>query len=157
MQGGVYEDLRVESVAAIVASGADGVAIGGSLGREKAQMYEVVGWTTRELERLAPERPRHLLGIGEIDDLIRGVELGIDTFDCAMPTRLARHGVALVADPANRWRLAVDAPAWRAAAEPLVDALPVPGVRRRALARLSALPRRARARRPARACSPCTT
>ena len=97
----MYEDLRVESVAAIVASGADGVAIGGSLGREKAQMHEVVGWNTRELERLAPERPRHLLGIGEIDDLIRGVELGIDTFDCAMPTRLARHGVALVADPAN--------------------------------------------------------
>ena len=49
--------------------------------------------------RLAPERPRHLLGIGEVDDLIRGVELGIDSFDCAMPTRLARHGVALVARP----------------------------------------------------------
>ena len=52
------------------------------------------------------------------------VELGIDTFDCAMPTRLARHGVALVADPANRWRLAVDAPAWRAAAEPLDERCP---------------------------------
>ena len=124
VQGGVYEDLRVESVAAIVASGADGVAIGGSLGREKAQMHEVIDWNTRELERLAPERPRHLLGIGEIDDLIRGVELGIDTFDCAMPTRLARHGVALVADPANRWRLAIDAPAWRAAAEPLDESCP---------------------------------
>src|SRR5579863_3006013 len=121
VQGGVYEDLRVESTQAVVASGCEGVAIGGSLGADKEQMYEVVGWSTRELERLAPERPRHLLGIGEIDDLIRGVELGIDTFDSAMPTRLARHGVALVADPANRWRLAVDAPAWRAAAEP-VDA-----------------------------------
>jgi queuine tRNA-ribosyltransferase len=124
VQGGVYEDMRVESVAATVASGADGIAIGGSLGREKAQMHEVVGWSTRELDRIAAERPRHLLGIGEIDDLIRGVELGIDTFDCAMPTRLARHGVALVADPANRWRLAVDAPAWRAAAEPLDERCP---------------------------------
>jgi queuine tRNA-ribosyltransferase len=124
VQGGVYEDLRIESTAAIVASGCEGVAIGGSLGREKAQMHEVVGWSTRELERLSPERPRHLLGIGEIDDLIRGVELGIDTFDCAMPTRLARHGVALVADPANRWRLAVDAPALREAPEPLDESCP---------------------------------
>jgi queuine tRNA-ribosyltransferase len=120
VQGGVYEDLRIESVAAVVASGAAGVAIGGSLGRDKAQMYEVVDWSTRELERAAPERPRHLLGIGEIDDLVRGVELGIDSFDCAMPTRLARHGVALVPDPANRWRLAVDRPDQRDGAGPLM-------------------------------------
>ena len=53
-------------------------------------MYEVVGWATEELDEAAA--PRHLLGIGEIDDLVRGVELGIDTFDCAMPTRLGRHG-----------------------------------------------------------------
>ena len=60
-------------------------------------MFEVV-----ELgDRRAPTegRPRHLLGIGEIDDLVRGVELGIDTFDCAMPTRIGRHGMALVPDP----------------------------------------------------------
>src|ERR1700692_5142835 len=95
----------MESAAAVVASGAEGIAIGGSLGQEKAQMYEVVDWTTRETERLAPERPRHLLGIGEVDDLIRGVELGIDTFDCAMPTRLGRHGTALIPDPENRWRV----------------------------------------------------
>ena len=56
--------------------------------------------------RRSPEdRPRHLLGIGEIDDLVRGVELGIDTFDCAMPTRLGRHGMALVPDPERRWRV----------------------------------------------------
>ena len=65
------------------------------------------------LERLAPERPRHLLGIGEIDDLIAGVELGIDTFDCAMPTRLGRHGVALVPDPATRWRVDLVKARWR--------------------------------------------
>ena len=69
---------------------------------------------------------RHLLGIGEIDDLIRGVELGIDTFDCAMPTRLARHGVALVPDPPARWRLAVDRPDCREDRRPLLDGCPCP-------------------------------
>jgi queuine tRNA-ribosyltransferase len=122
VQGGVYPDLRAESVAAIGASDADGIAIGGSLGREKDQMYEVVGWCTAALD----DRPRHLLGIGEIDDLIRGVELGIDTFDCAMPTRLARHGVALVPDPENRWKLELDRPAWRARPEPLIEGCPCP-------------------------------
>ncbi len=113
VQGGVHADLRAESVAAVAASGCDGIAIGGSLGRDKEQMYGVVEWCTRDLAALAPERPRHLLGIGEVDDLIWGVELGIDTFDCAMPTRLARHGVALVPDPATRWRLELDRPRWR--------------------------------------------
>ena len=126
VQGGVHEDLRISSAAATVASGADGIAIGGSLGADKPQMYEVIDWSTRELERLAPARPRHLLGIGEVDDLIRGVELGIDTFDCAMPTRLARHGTALVADPANRWRLAVDRPAFAADCAPLAANCPCP-------------------------------
>jgi queuine tRNA-ribosyltransferase len=124
VQGGVYEDLRRSSTAAVVASGCEGVAIGGSLGSEKAQMYEVVGWSTAELDRLAPERPRHLLGIGDVDDLIRGVELGIDTFDCAMPTRLARHGVALVPEPEARWRVALDRPVWRGVDEPLVAGCP---------------------------------
>ena len=130
VQGGVFEDLRVESVAAIAASGADGIAIGGSLGEDKQQMYEVVDWSTRELDRHAPERPRHLLGIGEVDDLIRGVELGIDSFDCAMPTRLARHGVALVPDPANRWRVELDRPRWRDADEPLLEGCGCPACSR---------------------------
>src|SRR3954454_6645207 len=104
VQGGVYADLRRESVEAVAAAGSPGVAVGGSLGQDKAQMHEVVDWATAALESVAPERPRHLLGIGEVDDLIRGVELGIDTFDCAMPTRLGRHGVALVPDPVRRWR-----------------------------------------------------
>ncbi len=121
VQGGVHHDLRLESTATVAASAAEGVAIGGSLGQDKAQMYDVVDWTTGELERLAPQRPRHLLGIGEVDDLIRGVELGIDSFDCAMPTRLARHGTALVADPANRWRLSVDRPACANDEAPLID------------------------------------
>jgi queuine tRNA-ribosyltransferase len=124
VQGGVYEDLRAESLGSVLASGCEGVAIGGSLGREKDQMYEVVEWCTRGLEAAAAERPRHLLGIGEVDDLIRGVELGIDTFDCAMPTRLARHGVALVPDPAQRWRVALDRPQWRDSAAVLLEGCP---------------------------------
>jgi queuine tRNA-ribosyltransferase len=123
VQGGVYEDLRVESAERIAASDCAGIAIGGSLGAEKPQMYEVVGWTTAVL----PEgRPRHLLGIGEIDDLIAGVERGIDTFDCAMPTRLGRHGMALVPDPDQRWRVDLAKSRWRESQEPLMEGCPCP-------------------------------
>ena len=89
-------------------------------------MYEVVDWSTAELERLAPDRPRHLLGIGEIDDLIAGVECGIDTFDCAMPTRLGRHGMALVPDPAGRWRVDLVKGRWQRSPEPILDGCPCP-------------------------------
>ena len=92
-------------------------------------MYEVVDWTTAELERLAPQRPRHLLGIGEVDDLIAGVRSGIDTFDCAMPTRLGRHGVALVPDPGGRWRLDLQKRRWREADEPILDGCGCPTCR----------------------------
>jgi queuine tRNA-ribosyltransferase len=120
VQGGVEPDLRRESAAVVAGTGCGGIAIGGSLGRDKPQMYEVVSWATAELERLAADRPRHLLGIGEVDDLIAGVQLGVDTFDCAMPTRLGRHGVALVPDPDSRWRLDLTKARWRRALEPLV-------------------------------------
>ncbi len=121
VQGGVEHDLRVESAATVAASACDGIAIGGTLGRDKPQMYEVVSWSTQELERLGSQRPRHLLGIGEIDDLIRGVELGIDTFDCAMPTRLGRHGVALVPEPEARWRVDLTKSRWRESDAPIMD------------------------------------
>ena len=121
VQGGVYEDLRVASALEIAGSGCDGIAIGGSLGADKDQMYEVVGWTTAVLPE---EPPRHLLGIGEIDDLIRGVELGIDSFDCAMPTRLGRHGVALVPEPDDRWRVDLTAARFADSREPIYDGCP---------------------------------
>jgi queuine tRNA-ribosyltransferase len=130
VQGGVEHDLRLGSAAAVAASGCDGIAIGGTLGRDKAQMHEVVSWVTRELERLAPERPRHLLGIGEVDDLIAGVEQGIDTFDCAMPTRLGRHGMALVPDPEHRWRVDLTKSAWRESERPILDGCDCPGCAR---------------------------
>ena len=101
VQGGVHEDLRRES-AARSSAGVDGVAIGGTLGKEKEEMRGVLGFTA---PLLPPEAPRHLLGIGEVDDLLAGIALGIDLFDCAVPTRLARHGVALAPEPEGRFRL----------------------------------------------------
>jgi queuine tRNA-ribosyltransferase len=126
VQGGVEHDLRTASAEQVAAASCDGIAIGGSLGQDKAQMHEVVGWSTAALDRGAPERPRHLLGIGEVDDLIAGVELGIDTFDCAVPTRLARHGVALVPDPGARWRVDLAKASWRSSQEPVLDGCPCP-------------------------------
>ena len=126
VQGGVHEDLRRESAATVAASGCAGIAVGGSLGQDKAQMHEVVGWATEELDRVAADRPRHLLGIGDIDDLINCVELGIDTFDCAMPTRLGRHGVAVVADPERRWRFDVAKGDSRDDGAPLMEGCPCP-------------------------------
>jgi queuine tRNA-ribosyltransferase len=130
VQGGVEHDLRLESAAAVAASGCAGIAIGGSLGRDAVQMREVVSWTTGALERDAAERPRHLLGIGDVEDLISGVELGIDTFDCALPTRLGRHGVAFIPDPAARWRLDLAKGRWREADEPILDRCPCPACSR---------------------------
>ncbi len=91
VQGGAYAELREASARFIGSLPFDGAAIGGSLGKTKAEMYVV-------LERsvpLLPERwPRHMLGIGEPEDVLGCVERGVDQFDCVTPTRLARHGVA---------------------------------------------------------------
>ena len=124
VQGGVHEDLRVASTQEVAARRVGGVAIGGSLGAEKQQMYEVVGWATAVLED--DDRPRHLLGIGDVDDLIRGVELGIDTFDCAMPTRLGRHGVAIVPEPRCRWRVDLTGARHKHSREPIMEGCPCP-------------------------------
>ncbi len=98
IQGGVYQDLRQESCDYVNSQPFFGHAIGGSLGAAKEQMYEVVAMTA---EKLDSSKPIHLLGIGGIIDVFNGVENGIDTFDCVHPTRLARHGGALV-KPENR-------------------------------------------------------
>ncbi len=102
VQGGVYEDLRRESAEYVSAAGVDGLAIGGTLGRDKDEMRGVLGMT---VPMLPVEAPKHLLGIGDVDDLMAGIALGIDVFDCAIPTRLARHGVAIIPDPDSRFRL----------------------------------------------------
>ena len=93
MQGGVHPDLRHESSAYTADRPFFGTAIGGSLGADKAQMYEVVSYC---MPHVHPDRPVHLLGIGGIRDIFEGVRLGIDTFDCVQPTRVARHGWALL-------------------------------------------------------------
>jgi queuine tRNA-ribosyltransferase len=123
VQGGVHEDLRVEAAQAVAARAVGGIAIGGSLGAEKEQMYQVVDWATAQLPE---DRPRHLLGIGEVDDLIRGVELGIDTFDCVTPTRLGRHGVVLIPSPEKRWRVDLTAARFKDSREPIEDGCPCP-------------------------------
>jgi queuine tRNA-ribosyltransferase len=90
--GGVYPELRRLSAEAIGALPFAGVAIGDCLGQTKQDWYRVVDGV---VPLLPPSRPRHLLGVGEPDDLVEGALRGIDTFDCAMPTRIARHGHAL--------------------------------------------------------------
>jgi queuine tRNA-ribosyltransferase len=127
VQGGVHEDLRRESAAAISAAGVDGIAIGGTLGRDKEEMHAVLAMTA---PLLPEEAPKHLLGIGEVDDLLGGIALGLDVFDCAVPTRLARHGVALAPDPEKRFRLDMRKGAWVGNREPLVAGCPCPACQR---------------------------
>jgi queuine tRNA-ribosyltransferase len=138
VQGGIYEDLRAEATAHVAGAGVDGIAIGGSLGQEKPQMREVVDWVLRDLPD-AP--PRHLLGIGDVDDLVLAVGAGVDTFDCATPTRLARHGTALVPDPERRWRLDLNRGGHRADRGPVDARCPCPACRQHTRAYLHYLVR----------------
>jgi len=91
IQGSVYEDLRKESAAYISALPFDGIAIGGvAVGETKAEIVSVLDWV---MPLLPEHKPRHLLGVGEFDDIFALIEHGVDTFDCVQPTRLARVGV----------------------------------------------------------------
>ncbi|MDA9655977.1 tRNA-guanine transglycosylase, partial [Alphaproteobacteria bacterium] len=92
VQGGVYSDLRRQACEEICSMDFDGLAIGGSLGGTKDQMYEVFEFCSSFID---PSKPVHVLGIGGLDDILEGVEKGFDTFDCVSPTRIARHGVML--------------------------------------------------------------
>lgn len=93
VQGGAYRDLREESASFIGALSFDALALGGSLGRSKADMHAILDWT---IPLLPAAKPRHLLGIGELEDIVACVGRGIDLFDCAAPTRWARNGALLV-------------------------------------------------------------
>jgi len=91
IQGATFEDLRRQSAEFVVSQNVDGVAIGGvSVGETKKEMREQVGWVA---DYLPKDKPVHLLGVGQIDDIIDLVKQGIDTFDCVEPTRLARMGI----------------------------------------------------------------
>lgn len=87
VQGGRHRDLREESARFISSLDFDGFGIGGSFSKEDLQT--AVGWVNTILP---PDKPRHLLGIGTVEDLFAGVEAGCDTFDCVAPTRMARNG-----------------------------------------------------------------
>jgi queuine tRNA-ribosyltransferase len=126
VQGGVHEDLRRESAECVAAAAVDGLAIGGTLGRDKEEMRGVLAMTT---PLLPEEAPKHLLGIGEVDDLLAGIALGLDVFDCAVPTRLARHGVALVPDPENRFRLDLRKSGHVGNRNPIAEGCPCPACR----------------------------
>jgi queuine tRNA-ribosyltransferase len=116
VHGGVFPDLRKASAEFIGGMAFDGLCIGGSLGANKTQIYEVVDMT---VPHMPDGKPRHLLGIGDVDDLFEGVARGIDMFDCVSPTRLGRHGAALVRDASKNFRLNVSNASCRDSDEPL--------------------------------------
>lgn len=94
VQGSVFRDLRVKSCRFVSEQDVEGIAIGGvSVGESKKQMQDVLSWV---MPNLPDEKPRHLLGVGEIDDVFTIIENGVDTFDCVQPTRLARMGYLYV-------------------------------------------------------------
>ncbi len=92
VHGGINLDMRKESCETLTKLDFDGYAIGGSMGKNKDEMYSILSHT---LPLLPKEKPNHLLGIGDLDSIDAGIPLGIDTFDSSYPTRAARHGVAL--------------------------------------------------------------
>jgi queuine tRNA-ribosyltransferase len=93
VQGGVYNDLRKESACYVADRPFFGTAIGGCLGGTDEEMYGILEWCREYHDE---SRPVHFLGIGRIKDVFQSVRRGIDTFDCVMPTRVARHGMALM-------------------------------------------------------------
>jgi queuine tRNA-ribosyltransferase len=121
VQGGVYEDLRKESARFIANLETEGIAIGGvSVGEGKKEMTDVLDWTIPYLPR---EKPRHLLGVGEVDDVFEIIERGIDTFDCVIPTRMGRTGFAFISPKEgnfkNRFRFDITKVKWQTSALPL--------------------------------------
>lgn len=94
VQGSEWEDLRVKSAKMCARHNTPGFGIGGSFGNSfgdsKKNMHQVLEWV---MPHLPDEKPRHLLGIGQVDDLFECVERGVDLFDCVIPTREARHKV----------------------------------------------------------------
>ena len=90
VQGGMYQDLRSQSLESLMEIGFDGFAIGGlSVGEPKEEMIRVLDYLPGKMPK---DKPRYLMGVGTPTDLVEGVDRGIDMFDCVMPTRNARNG-----------------------------------------------------------------
>jgi len=90
VQGGMFEDLRQISAQFMAKQDVAGFGIGGSLGHTKADVWRILEWIN---PLLPEEKPRHLLGMGQVKDIFESVERGVDLFDCVIPTREARHKV----------------------------------------------------------------
>ena len=113
VQGGVSRDLRLESASTLVAMDFHGYAVGGlSVGEPKAQMYEIASLMGVALPR---DRPRYLMGVGSPEDLVECVGRGMDIFDCALPTRVARNGGLFT----RRGRVNVDSAPFRSQDRPV--------------------------------------
>jgi queuine tRNA-ribosyltransferase/7-cyano-7-deazaguanine tRNA-ribosyltransferase len=126
VQGGPFQDLREKSARFMVAQDLPGYAIGGSLGRNKEAMHRVLDWT---VPLLPSERPRHLLGIGEIEDLLEGVGRGVDLFDAVTPTRMAGTGTVFVKE-APRFRIHLTNARFKDDGRPIEDECLCPTCRR---------------------------
>ena len=115
VQGGLLPDLRERAAASITSLGFPGYAIGGlSVGESKSQMYEVLAHTA---PMLPSECPRYLMGVGSPEDLVECVALGVDMFDCVLPTRIARNGALLV----GTGRVNIDAATFKRRESPIED------------------------------------
>ncbi len=100
VQGSRFKDLREEAAQYINSLDFTGFGIGGDLGEDKQEMKKVVGWAVSHLQE---SKPRHLLGIGYLEDMENIVKWGIDTFDCTVPTHYARRGIAFIhPEPSRR-------------------------------------------------------
>lgn len=95
VQGGKFKDLRIESAQFIASLPFDGYAIGGEFGDDKKTLTEMLSWVIPELDE---NKPRHLLGIGHLEDIPEIIKEGVDTFDCIVPTHYARHGVVFTSE-----------------------------------------------------------
>lgn len=96
VQGGDFEDLRKYCAEKLVEMNFDGYSIGGtSVGEDKETMYRMVDYS---IKYLPEDKPRYLMGVGAVNDILEGIERGVDMFDCVLPTRIARHGTLMTSN-----------------------------------------------------------
>jgi tRNA-guanine transglycosylase len=123
VQGGEYKDLREASARFLSKFDVSGYGIGGSLGKSKRDMLNILEWV---VPILPEEKPKHLLGIGAVEDIFNCVERGIDMFDCVSPTRWARRGHLYISPeaggtPKNKFRINIENSRFREDDNPVDD------------------------------------
>jgi len=120
VQGGHWEELRKASAEYIASLDFDSYAIGGSLGKSKKDMHNILDWI---IPLLPENKPRHLLGIGVVEDIFSSVERGVDLFDCVSPTRIARSGFSHISPTLgtkkNKFRIKISSINYRSDKKPL--------------------------------------